>query len=455
VSPLWNDRLKIFISPERINLRKLGRGLKPRLLAQHDEVIETRDLASTQTSSQVALVDRLNPLLGQPEWQNAAVDVVLSNRLVHYAVIPLGEQLKKYPEQEAYARHVLGKTYGAAAEHWELRIQRGLAGAPSLVSAVDRTLLESLRQVCTAHKLKLRSVTPHLIQVMQVFNRQAKDPRMKPAWLVSHEPDYSLLVLLQEDKIASVNGVSHDSIGELPILLDRGNLASTLPESCKSVYLYLPGGKELPKISQGEYQITLLNGDTQESISGFAEGLYGLGNRLKQQLELDYQQPVDRPSRRAGWALLVTGMVLLLDMGITYDRLHNDRAAMDREIRTSGIRLQDKGRLSSTAQFTDKDFADADQVIGRLSTPWDMFFTGLESVSTKKVAILSVVPDMQTGLLRIEGEAKDYPAVLTLIAQLRSTKPFSDVYLINQDIKRDDPQHPFIFALSLRWVKPT
>jgi hypothetical protein len=71
------------------------------------------------------------------------------------------------------------------------------------------------------------------------------------------------------------------------------------------------------------------------------------------------------------------------------------------------------------------------------------------------VAILSIQPDMQTGLLRIEGEAKDYAAVLTMVARLRTTEPFSEVFLLRHEIKRDDPQHPVGFTMSMRWANPS
>lgn len=172
-------------------------------------------------------------------------------------------------------------------------------------------------------------------------------------------------------------------------------------------------------------------------------------------LELDYQKPANPSSRTAGWILLVIGLALLIEMGVSYDRLQNDREAMNREIRTSRIRLDVPRSESADHQFTDKDFAQARQIINRLSIPWDSFFTGIESVSKQNVAILSFEPDVQTGLLRIEGEAKDYAAVLTLIARLRMTKPFSEVFLLRHEIKRDDPQHPVSFTVSMHWVKPS
>ncbi len=150
--------------------------------------------------------------------------------------------------------------------------------------------------------------------------------------------------------------------------------------------------------------------------------------------------------------MLLTGLALLIEMGVSYDRLQIDREAMNQKIRTSHIRL-DTPQNDSNYQFTEKDFSEAGQIVNRLSTPWDAFFVGLESVKNSNVAILSIQPDMKTGLLQIEGEAKDYAAVLTLVSQLRVTKPFTEVFLSRHEIKRDDPQHPVAFALTTRWTK--
>ncbi|MFZ2162858.1 MAG: hypothetical protein WAW02_11630 [Sideroxyarcus sp.] len=152
--------------------------------------------------------------------------------------------------------------------------------------------------------------------------------------------------------------------------------------------------------------------------------------------------------------LLLTGLALLVELGVSYDRLQNDREAMNQMIKTSRLRL-DTQKNGSSYQFTEKDFEQARQIINRLTAPWDAIFVGLESVKSSNVAILSIQPDVKTGLLQIEGEAKDYAAVLTLIAQLRVTKPFSEVFLLRHEIKRDDPQHPVSFALSMHWAKPS
>lgn len=154
MSPSWRNRLFVAISPERISMLKLGRGLSPTLLAKHDEAI----VPVARQPSWQAVLDRLAELLGKPEWQKAEVNVVLSNRLVRFSAMPFGSQLKNYPAQEAFARHALTQTYGSMVEQWVLRIQFGKVGAPSLVCALDQALLDGLQQACAVQHLELNLV---------------------------------------------------------------------------------------------------------------------------------------------------------------------------------------------------------------------------------------------------------------------------------------------------------
>lgn len=445
MSPLWHSRLVVLIAPGQISLFKLGRGMQPRLLASHEEAIESSMLSPPWGG----LAEKLAELLSAPEWRAPEADIVLSNRLVKHAVVPFNDQLKKYSEQEGFARHVLTKTYGSAAAQWELRLHHQGGGGPTLVGAVERALLESLGQACAAHQVKVRSVTSRF---MHVFNHHRKLFQPAPSWLAVSEPSHTLLALVSGGKIISVSGAGSDALADLPVLLDRENLASDLPHACKAVYLDAPEGA-LP--ADSGYDITRFDALLPHDwLSPIAEQVPALLRDKKGagRIRLNFQQPTEQPNRRAGWMLLAAGIFLVLEMGISYDRLHRDRAAMEQEIRASRLRLDDPGASKASVHFEEKDFDAGRQIMNRLATPWDAFFNGLESISNKNAAILSIAPDVQTGVLRIAGEARDYASALTLVAQLRTTKPFSDVYLASHEIKRDDPQHPVGFVISMHWA---
>lgn len=269
MSPSWHNRLYVAISPERLSLIKLGRGLKPRLLDKHDEEI----VPVGKPSSWQSALDKLAQLLSQPEWQKAEVNVVLSNRLVRFSMITFGAQVNKYSVREAFARHALSQTYGMVVEQWVLRIEQGKARQPSLVSAIDKSLLEALQQACVAQQLKLNLVTPYLTPV---FNRFQKMLKHDPAWLIISEPGYSLLALLSGGQLISINGVAHDNINELPMLLDRENLVNSLEEPCKSVYLYAPSCKDFSTIPQMGYEFSKLDLSVPDVFPASSDGLYAM-----------------------------------------------------------------------------------------------------------------------------------------------------------------------------------
>lgn len=248
---------------------KLGRGLKPALQAKHDEEVTP---ISKQQPWQAAL-DRFTQLLSQPAWQKAEVNVVLSNRLARFAAITFGAQLKNYAAQEGFARHTLTQTYGAVVEQWVLRIQPGKAATPSVVSALDQALLDGLQQACAAQHLVLNLVTPYLTPV---FNRFQKILKNDPAWLVINEPGYSLLALLSGGEFVAINGVSHDNVEELPMLLDRENLVSTLALPCKSVYLYAPFGNTFSAIPKKGYEFSRLDLAVPGGFPASSDGLYAM-----------------------------------------------------------------------------------------------------------------------------------------------------------------------------------
>ncbi|MFZ2162857.1 MAG: hypothetical protein WAW02_11625 [Sideroxyarcus sp.] len=269
MSPSWHNRLYVAMSPDRISMIKLGRGLKPALRATHDEEITP---ISKQQPWQ-AVLERFAQLLRQPEWQKAEVNVVLSNRLARFAAITFGAQLKNYAAQEGFARHALAQTYGTVVEQWVLRIQPDKAGTPGLVSALDRALLDGLQQACAAQQLKLNLVTPYLTPV---FNRFQKMFRTDPAWLVINEPGYSLLALLSGGEFVAINGVCHENIDELPMLLDRENLVSTLAEPCKTVYLYTPSGKTSSAIPKSGYEFNKLDLAVPDGCPPSSNGLHAM-----------------------------------------------------------------------------------------------------------------------------------------------------------------------------------
>jgi hypothetical protein len=118
--------------------------------------------------------------------------------------------------------------------------------------------------------------------------------------------------------------------------------------------------------------------------------------------------------------------------------------------------LQAAQRTAAPGEETRRELDDARQILTQLALPWEPLFGAIEAALTPHTALLSIEPDATKGVVRISGEARDYPAVLVLMRRL--DKPvagqgvvLSRVHLLNHDVRDDVPERPVRFTLSARW----
>jgi len=119
---------------------------------------------------------------------DAKLDVVLSNHLLRYAVLPWSAALATEDEWIAYAQHVFGSTYGAAAAGWRIRICDGGRGHTRIACAADAALLDAIAAV-----ERVASIQPHL---MAAFNARRREFGAEPGWFVLQEPGRLTLGLI-------------------------------------------------------------------------------------------------------------------------------------------------------------------------------------------------------------------------------------------------------------------
>lgn len=187
MSPSWRERIVVSLAPQGVAALRLGRGLSPRVTRQAFVA------CATGTSDWQAAVAALDGLLAQPAWQQADLQVVLSNAFVRYAVIPLDPKLKRPQEREAYVRLQLEKRFGPMAAGWEPRSSPAGSGGV-VVSAIERALLEALETVA-AKRVRWISLQPSL---MTAFNRLRHAAGTRPAALLLAEPGRMLLALFDK-----------------------------------------------------------------------------------------------------------------------------------------------------------------------------------------------------------------------------------------------------------------
>jgi Tfp pilus assembly protein PilN len=163
-------------------------------------------------------------------------------------------------------------------------------------------------------------------------------------------------------------------------------------------------------------------------------------------LELDFLRT--RPAAPwVGWLLLAAGTALALDVGRGYVQA---QAAVARH-EALLAQAAPAARAPRARGASREDLAAARETIERLATPWGGLFAALEGTPTEGVALLSVAPDPQGASVQIDGEAKDYAAVLAYLEALRRTPPLARAYLTRHEAGRARSRYPVAFTIRAPW----
>jgi hypothetical protein len=126
-------------------------------------------------------------------WPRAEATVVLSNRLVRYAVVPRTAGVSGDAEEQALAHHHFTKVHGERARDWDVRYCR----ETGLASAIDKGLIAELKSL-----LKLKSLQPYL---MSAFNSLRARVPAEGAWIVLPETGATCIALFAKGAWAGVS----------------------------------------------------------------------------------------------------------------------------------------------------------------------------------------------------------------------------------------------------------
>lgn len=172
-----------------------------------------------------------------------------------------------------------------------------------------------------------------------------------------------------------------------------------------------------------------------------------------QPVRLDYQS--SSQFTLAGMALLALALIALAVIGAYYSNL-SDRAAR-MEARVAQVEhLAHRGRPDGkvdarVAEGLRDEVMHANKVLRQLSFPWDKLFSQVESSGNKDVSLLALDPDVEKGVVRISGEARNFSAMLDYISRLEGQDAIGTVYLQSHQVQQKDPDKPVRFGLLAVW----
>lgn len=251
MSHLWPDQLGIALFPERLVLARASGGFRRRLL--HKEIVAFAPAEPGVPLWQPA-ADALTAKVAAGALAKADVSLVLSNRFVHYAVVPWSDALGSKEEELAFARHCFARVYGSETESWALKLSSANPRKARLACAVEQTLIDALETCMGPLARRYRSLQPHL---MASFNRVRARLGEQPAWVVVAEPGLLCLALLQDGRWQSVRTVKvgADWVSELHGVLSREECLVDSQTECGRVLVFAPDSPQMMMPQAGKWQI--------------------------------------------------------------------------------------------------------------------------------------------------------------------------------------------------------
>jgi hypothetical protein len=165
---------------------------------------------------------------------------------------------------------------------------------------------------------------------------------------------------------------------------------------------------------------------------------------------LDFAGPRVRTTL-TGIVLLIFGLAAVTAACVEYRAATTKRAGL--ELRLAAV-LRRQPHESVNTRASARLGEEAAGIARQLGTPWTAMLTDLEAASrdTKgQIAVLSVEPDYDKHLVRINGESRDLPVALAYLQRLQASRSLRYPMLDSHDVVAEDKEHPVRFAMTAQW----
>jgi hypothetical protein len=169
VSLLLPNQLTVTLSIDSVAVIHQARGLSKQILQQqHIAVMPSEErtvwLLATRTLESALAAMQIKP--------KTTIQIIISNDFVRYLMLPCSPISMSPAEQYAYASATYREVYGAVADGWHIKLHDAAPNQATLVAALDKSLLETLKQISLNYQLKLISVQPYLMRTYNGLSKQ-------------------------------------------------------------------------------------------------------------------------------------------------------------------------------------------------------------------------------------------------------------------------------------------
>mgnify|MGYP001156517461 CR=1 FL=1 len=157
----WLDRLTLRVGPHTVALeRKPWRG-------QAERYSTAVPPATVGQAAWQAALDAASALLTRHAPARSSLRIIVANPFVRYALLPWSEDILGNKARLTLANALLRNSLGEQAAQFEIALDRPAFGMNGLAAGIHRGLLEGLRMVAKAGRLRLGSIQPRLIHDLE------------------------------------------------------------------------------------------------------------------------------------------------------------------------------------------------------------------------------------------------------------------------------------------------
>ncbi len=267
---LWRDQLTVALAPDRVVLVRGSSGLRPKLIAK-----EIFPVTSVEGGWKGTL-ETLSKALAETQWQNADIQVVLSNNFVRYQLVPWSDEVNSAGERAAYVRQSFAQVHGEAAAEWTYVVSNVSRGAAWVACAVSLDLIRQLEAAVAQAGSDLISVMPH---IMTAFNGARRAVQKKDCWFVQVEKEKLLMALITGGHWQTLSNryiVGEHWQQELPMLLDREWRINGVSQVSREVIISAPESSQGALNGAGKWVFHWLRPRFRYGLSGRADAPYAM-----------------------------------------------------------------------------------------------------------------------------------------------------------------------------------
>ncbi|MBA2483416.1 MAG: hypothetical protein H0V39_03150 [Nitrosomonas sp.] len=230
---MWRDQLQVFFAPERVDLVRSARGLKPTDIAN---ITAKCDQEPGRQQWELPL-HQLATMLESA--QKTEMTVTISNHFIRYIVLPPENEISTPDEVYAYAGFRMREVHAERVNDWILSVSAWSPSSGAICAAISRELMTKLQELALRHKIKLIGIVPYLVSAFDQWHNLFDDKRN---YFVLVEAGRFCIAMLNNNIWQNIRNqrILHNVEEELLAALDQEAIFYGHKEIIEEIHLFSP-----------------------------------------------------------------------------------------------------------------------------------------------------------------------------------------------------------------------